>query len=160
MIEFFNANPESFWFALGFLLLATEALVLGLSTGVVLFAGFGALITGGLIYFGVIPGTLVWSIGTFGLGSAAITALCWKPLKALQGKSGNMAQDTSSDFIGLQFRLDSAISNTQPGTTRYSGVEWKVEIDHQSSSDSLEAGDLVKVTSLEAGLFRVCKAGE
>ncbi len=154
MIEFFQANPQAFWYTLGFALLTIEALVLGMTTGVVLFAGLGALVTGGLLQLGWLPGTLIWSVGCFGLSTSLITLLAWKPLKALQGRSLPQP-DTSSDLIGHRFRLEAGISRTQPGQVRYSGVNWRVELDEQCPCQQLDEGQLVEVSGIAAGRFRV-----
>ena len=53
MLEYFNENPESFWFALGALALVIELLVLGMSTIILFMLGLGAIATGTLIYTGV-----------------------------------------------------------------------------------------------------------
>jgi len=161
MIEYFDAHPYSFWFAAGFILLILEALVLGFATGVVLFSGLGALITGGLMWLGIIPATWVAGIASFGLSSAAITGLLWKPLKKLQGTEDRQStKDNSSDIIGYQFRLDETITHSQPGKTRYSGIEWRVEIDDTAADDEIGAGAKVVVCSVDAGLLRVDTAKE
>ncbi len=158
MVEFFNNNIHSFWFAVGFLLLIIEALALGFSTGFVLFLGFGALITGGAIWFGVVPATWLASIATFAVSSVLISAALWKPLKSIQRNSKPPEKDNTSDIIGLKFRLDGDITTTAPGTTRYSGIEWAVEIDSGSEAKAISAGTTVIVVSVDAGKFRVIAA--
>jgi len=158
MIEYFNANIHSFWFAVGFILLIVEALALGFSTGFVLFIGLGALLTGGLIWFGLMPGTWLASIATFGVSSVLISVALWKPLKSFQANSEVPEKDNTSDIIGLKFRLDTDITTTVPGTTRYSGIEWQVEIDFGSEAKEICAGTTVVVVSVDAGKFRVVAA--
>lgn len=158
MVEFFDNNIHSFWFAVGFLLLIIEALALGFSTGFVLFLGFGALITGGAIWFGLVPATWLASIATFGVSSVLISAALWKPLKWIQHNSKAPEKDNTSDIIGLKFRLDDDITTTTPGTTRYSGIEWQVEIDFASEAKEISAGTTVVVVSVDAGKFRVIVA--
>ncbi len=65
------------------------------------------------------------------------------------------ARKPSSDLIGLEFVVQQDISATQPGTHRYSGVDWKVELDRAAGTESIPAGQRVTVTSLDAGIFRV-----
>lgn len=155
MEAYFQSNPETLWFSLGFLLLAIEAIVLGLSTGVVLFAGFGAIITGGLIWIGWLPHGLQWGIASFGISSSLITLLLWRPLRALQAQGADPQRDSSSDLIGHRFRLQQTISVTEPGETHYSGISWRVEIDADSPEQQIEAGTLVSVKSVGAGRFGV-----
>ncbi len=155
MIELINNNIEGFWFIFGFILLAIEALALGFSIGFVLFIGLAALVTGGAVLFGVIPETWIATVGTFVVISVVISIALWKPFMALQNNNKVPEKDNSSDLIGLKFRLDEGISTTAPGKTRYSGVEWKVELDFDLNVDELPKGTTVVVTSVDAGKFRV-----
>ncbi|MCF6325537.1 MAG: NfeD family protein [Gammaproteobacteria bacterium] len=155
MIDYFNDNIYSFWFVIGFLLLIIEALALGFSTGFILFVGLGALLTGGAIWSGIVPATWLSSIATFALSSVLISVLLWKPLRAIQRNSKPPEKDNTSDIIGLKFRLEREISTTEPGVTRYSGIEWQVVIDHASEQQSIAAGSSVVVVSVDAGTFWV-----
>lgn len=155
MIEFFNTHLHAFWFTAGFILLAIELLVLGFATGFVLFLGIAALITGGLLWGEVVPLTWLSSIATFVISSVIVSALLWKPFKNLENKRKIPAKDNSSDIIGYQFRLENNITTQSPGKTRYSGIDWKVEIDFESSLESISAGTVVTVKSVDAGKFRV-----
>ncbi len=158
MVEYFNTHIYAFWFAAGFALLGLELVVLGFSTGFVLFLGIGALITGGLIWFGIVPPTWLAGVTSFGLSSALITVLLYKPFKSLQSDRTVAPKDNSSDLIGYEFRLQSPISHLNSGTTRYSGITWIVELDKSSQENQLEAGALVNVVSVDAGKFRVISA--
>ncbi len=157
MIEFFDKNIDDFWFILGFILLAVEALALGFSTGFVLFVGFAALVTGGAVWFGIVPGTWVATTATFVVSSVVISVALWKPFMKLQNNSKAPEKDNTSDLIGLKFRLDEGVSTTAPGKTRYSGIEWKVELDFDSDVEELLKGTAVVVTSVDAGKFKVKK---
>jgi len=155
MIEFFEENIYSFWFVIGFILLAVEALAFGFTAGFVLFIGLAALLTGGLVWFAIIPATWLASIAAFAVSTVVVSVALWKPLKSLQKDNVIAAKDNTSDIIGLKFRLDEDISVTKPGTTRYSGVEWKVEIDLDSDEKKISAGTTVMVVSVDVGKFRV-----
>ncbi len=155
MIEYFDNHQYAFWFSLGFVLLAIEALVLGFATGVLIFAGIGALLTGGLLWFEVIPYTWQASIASFGINSTVITAILWKPMQNLQNKNAAPAKDNTSDLVGHTFRLTSAITVTAPGLVRFSGIEWRVEIDDSTKLKQIEAGTKVAVQSVDVGVFRV-----
>ncbi|MDH5544410.1 MAG: NfeD family protein [Gammaproteobacteria bacterium] len=160
MIEYFNTHLHAFWFTAGFLLLAIELLVLGFSTGFVLFLGLGALLTGGLLWAGILSDTWLASIGSFALSSALISAALWKPLKSMEKTRNNDVHDTSSDFVGLVFNLESDLSSNSTSKTRYSGIEWKVELDEGSLNKQLGAGTRVTVVSVDAGKFRVAPLDE
>ncbi len=157
MIEYFNNNVYSFWFLVGFILLAVEALAFGFSTGFILFVGLAALITGGTVWFGLIAATWSASIATFAVSSVVVSVVLWKPLKALQNSRDIPKKDNSSDFVGLKFRLDDDISVTSPGKTRYSGIEWQVEIALDSDLKEITADTTVVVVSVDVGKFRVTR---
>ncbi len=148
------ANPANVWFAIGFALLAIEILIFGFASGVLLFGGIGALITGAVLWFNVIDANWVFSIGIFAIASALATLVLWFPLKKLQS-GAELGNDQSSDLIGHQFRVNSEVTHTSPGTHQYSGVKWRVEISNQSSSSRIAAGSLVTVAGVDPGVFHV-----
>jgi membrane protein implicated in regulation of membrane protease activity len=157
MIEYFDAHQYAFWFTLGFGLLVLEALVFGFSSGVVLFTGIGALLTGGLLWGEVLPASWLNGIACFGICSSVSAALLWKPLLKFQNFDVPV-KDNSSDMVGHRFRLQQDVSRTRPGSTHYSGVEWRVEIDDEADCEAINAGTRVVVTSVDAGVFRVRSA--
>ena len=156
MIDYFLIHPHALWFTAGFLLLGSELLVLGFAGGFMLFLGVAALINGGLLYFEAIPSTWSVAIGSYAITTVVVAALLWRPLKRLQRRSDAPPEDRSSDLIGYRFRLASPLSATEPSTTRYSGISWRVELDQTQPSDqTLVAGTLVEVTAVAAGRFAV-----
>lgn len=154
MIEYFDTHQYAFWFTLGFALLVVEALVFGFTSGVVLFTGIGALLTGGLLWAGVLPASWLYGIACFGICSSISAALLWKPLLKFQNFDVP-EKDNSSDMIGHSFRLEQDISLERPGSTRYSGIDWRVEIDTAADCNEIAAGTRVTVASVDAGIFRV-----
>jgi len=153
MIEYINMHQSGFWIAIGFALLAAEVLLFGFTTIIFLFAGLGAIVTGLAMMFGLLPETWTAGISCFGITTGIISAVLWKPLKKMQDNS-TPPQRQSSDLIGYEFVLQQDITTLQPGQHRYSGVDWKVELDSQAG-DQLSAGQRVTVTSIDAGIFRV-----
>ena len=147
-------NLSGFWFALGFLLLAIEILAFGFGSGVLLFGSIGALITGALLYFNILNADWLISIASFGLATGAAALLLWAPFKKLQS-GAKLGNDRSSDLIGHTFNLTSGLTRTDTATTRYSGVEWRVELSESALQDSIESGSRVRVTSVNAGVFFV-----
>lgn len=154
IIDYINQHQGEFWIAFGFAILAVEVLFFGMTTIVLLFGGLGALITGLMMLAGMLPETWLVGIAGFGINSAVITAILWKPLQRLQGKRVP-DQDKSSDLIGLEFVLEKDIQLHKPGKIRYSGINWRVEIDPGADIDSIAAGQRVTVTSVEVGIFRI-----
>ena len=153
IIDYIVSHQAEFWMVVGFALLAAEVLT-GFTVGVFLFAGMGALVTGGLMSLGVLVETWVAGISCTGISTGVITAVLWKPLKNLQGDRP-IVKDNSSDLIGHTFVTENEITTTKPGVTNYSGVSWRVEIDKDAGVDVIEAGKHVSVSSVEVGVFKV-----
>jgi len=158
MIELINQNQPQFWLLCGFALLALEAAAFGFTSGVFLFTGIGALLTGTLLLVGLLP--MGWTAGViaFALLSGISAALLWQPLKRMQSKTPG-ERNTSSDFVGHTFELTDEITRTKPGSTNYSGIEWQVRIDeHETEVQSIAKGSRVIVTSIDVGCFHVKEA--
>ncbi len=153
MIEYINMHQSGFWIATGFALLAAEVLLFGFTTIIFLFAGLGALVTGLAMMSGLLAETWTAGIACFGIATGIAGTLLWLPLKKMQA-SGTPPQQQSSDLIGYEFVLQQDVTASQPGQYRYSGVDWKVELD-ANAGDQLDAGQRVAVTSIDAGIFRV-----
>ena len=152
MIEYIDMHQSGFWIATGFALLAAEVLLFGFTTIIFLFAGLGAIITGLAMMFGLLPETWTAGISCFGITTGLVSAVLWKPLNKMQDNTSPQKQ--TSDLIGYEFVLQQDVTILQPGLHRYSGVDWKVELDGQAG-DQLSAGQRVTVTSIDAGIFRV-----
>lgn len=153
IVDYIVAHQPEFWLVMGFALLAAEVMT-GFSVGVLLFAGLGALMTGILMSLGLLPETWVAGISSTGISTGVITALLWKPLKKLQGDHP-IKKDNSSDLVGFEFVLENDIAKNNPGSTDYSGIRWRVDIDKDAGVDTIEAGQTVTVSSVEVGVFKV-----
>ncbi len=151
--EYINSHQAEFWILLGFLMLAIEVST-GLVTGLLLFGGIGAIISGLLMMAGILNET--WEVGmaSTAICSALVTAALWKPLKKLQN-ADVPEKDNSSDLVGYEFVLQQDISLLKPGTTQYSGIEWKVEIYKDAGVDEISSASRVEVCSIDVGKFRV-----
>lgn len=150
--EYINTHQAEFWIILGFLLLTVEVST-GV-TGLLLFGSIGSLITGLLMLAGVL--NEAWDIGIASTAiCAGISAIAlWKPLKKMQ--DGDIPEkDNSSDLVGYEFVLEQDITLLSPGKTRYSGIEWKVEVYKDAGVDEIKSGQHVTVCSVEVGKFRV-----
>jgi len=156
MMDYINNNLSGFWIGLGFALLAAEVLLFGFGTIIFLFAGLGAVITGLLMSVGVVPETWVAGTASFGISTGISSAILWKPLMAMQNKS-TQKREQASDIVGLEFVLEQDIGITTAGNYRYSGMDWKVEIDSNSALDAISKGQRVVVAAVEVGLLRVVK---
>ena len=154
MIEVILANQAAVWISVGFLLLVIEALAFGFSSGVLLFGSLGAIVTGALLWFGLVPDSFVAAIACFAISTVAVTALLWRPLKRLQS-GAELGNDRSSDIIGHTFTLSSDISRNSWGDQKYSGINWKVKPADELKDDAISAGTPVKVTAVSVGAFFV-----
>lgn len=154
ILDYIHSHQAGFWIALGFILLATEVLVFGFTTIVLFFAGLGAVTSGLLMQAGVLPQTWIAGIACFGLSTGIYSVLLWKPLQRIQASSIPQQKQTS-DLIGLEFVLEQDITATQAGTTRYSGISWRVEIGKDAGVETLNKGQRVVVSTVDAGVFRV-----
>ena len=154
MLEYFNENQASFWFALGALALIVELLVLGMSTIILFMLGIGALATGTLMYLGILGEG--WLLGTAVTGIIAFAAgvLLWKPLKRYQEAEAPRSGE-SSDFLGMEFTLSSLLDVENASTHQFSGVSWRVELAREDQDKSLAAGDRVRVVALHPGILVV-----
>ena len=151
--EYINTHQAEFWIMLGFAMLVVEV-SLGLVTGLLLFGGIGAIITGILMMTGLLSETWEVGLASSAICAAITTLLLWKPLKKLQN-TDVPRKDNSSDLVGYEFILQQDISLLSPGTTQYSGIEWKVEIYKEAGVDEIKAATRVKVSSVEVGRFKV-----
>jgi membrane protein implicated in regulation of membrane protease activity len=154
VIDVILANQTAVWIGLGFLLLAIEALAFGFSSGVLLFGSLGAIATGALLWFGLIPDTFIAAMASFAISTAAVTALLWLPLKRLQS-GAELGNDRSSDIIGHTFNLSSDINRTTWSEQKYSGIKWSVKPAEDLADDAISAGTHVQVTAVSVGAFFV-----
>lgn len=154
MIDIIVANQAAVWIGVGFLLLAIEALAFGFSSGILLFGSLGAIITGALLWLGIVPDSFVAAIACFAISTAAVTAALWIPLKRMQSGT-ELGNDRSSDIIGHTFTLISDINRTTWSEQKYSGIKWNVKPADDLTNDSISAGTQVKVTAVTVGAFFV-----
>jgi len=153
VIDYIVNHQAEFWLLIGFVMLAIEVFT-GFTTGVFLFAGLGGLTTGILMSLGVLPETWIAGVSFTGIATGIVTALLWKPLKNLQGNRP-MQKDNSSDLVGHEFVVETDITPVKPGSTNYSGICWKVELDKDAGVETIKAGQRVAVSSVEVGVFKV-----
>ena len=153
-MDTFIEHQATIWLAAGFLLLAIEAIAFGFASGLLLFGSLGAIATGILLWLGLIPNGFVAAIACFAVTTAAATAILWQPLKRLQS-GAEMGQDRSSDLIGHTFTVSSDVSISNPGTEKYSGINWRVEPSKAMPGAKIAIGTRVKVTAVSVGVFFV-----
>ncbi|RDH84987.1 MAG: activity regulator of membrane protease YbbK [endosymbiont of Galathealinum brachiosum] len=151
--EYIYTHQAEFWIMLGFLMLVIEVST-GLVTGILLFGGIGAIITGLLMLAGLLNETWQIGIASSAICAAIITFLLWKPLKKMQN-ADVPEKDNSSDLVGYEFVLQQDINLLTPGSVQYSGINWKVEIHKDAGVEEISAATRVTVCSVDVGKFRV-----
>ena len=151
--EYIQNHQAEFWIILGFIMISIEVGT-GMVTGILLFSSIGAIVTGLLMLSGILPETWQVGIASTAICSGIAAVALWKPLKKLQDTEVP-EKDNSSDLVGYEFVLAEDISLTSIGKTRYSGIDWKVEIHKDAGVESIPAGSHVSVVEVDVGKFRV-----
>jgi membrane protein implicated in regulation of membrane protease activity len=130
----------------GLALLAIEIVVLGFSTFVLFFVGLAAVITGGLLYIGVLPDSMLSALSGIGILTALSAIFLWRPMKSMQNKVES--KKVTNDLVGHSFMLDETVSMSDNPVYRYSGIDWNL-----SSEKEVLAGTLVEVIDVQVGKF-------
>jgi membrane protein implicated in regulation of membrane protease activity len=130
----------------GLALLVIEVMVLGFSTFVLFFVGLAAMTTGGLLYIGVLPDSMLSALSSIGVLTAILAIFLWRPLKSMQNNVER--KKVTSDLVGHSFILNEAVSMSNNPVYRYSGIDW-----HLSSEKELSAGTFVEVIGVAVGKF-------
>lgn len=84
MLEYLNANQATFWFALGATALIIELLVLGMSTIILFMVGLAGLLTGFLVYLGIVPENWGWGFACLGICTAIQVYCSGSPSNAIR----------------------------------------------------------------------------
>lgn len=148
MIESLTPYIPQLLIAAGIILLAIEVAILGFATFILFFVGISMVISGSLIWLGMLPDTLTSILLSNAIFSALLAIGLWKPLKNLQGQSE--IKQVKSDFDGVRFYSEQAIDNKGLTTHKYSGIDWKLK-----SETPITAGCEVEVVKVEVGTFWV-----
>ncbi|WP_392386930.1 NfeD family protein [Marinomonas primoryensis] len=147
-MDFFTNNLAQSLFVVGLIFMVVEVMVLGFSTFVLFFVGLAAMVTGALLYLGILPDSVLSAMFSTGILTLIAALLLWKPLKRMQ--SNVSVKKTKSDFTNHCFILKEAVSPTQSPKHHYSGVEWAL-----ISEKPIAAGTKVEVTMAEVGKLHI-----
>ena len=135
-------------FIVGLILLVIEVTVLGFSTFVLFFVGLAAMATGALLYFEILPNSLLSASFSTGIITLVTAFVLWKPLKRMQSKVST--KKAKSEFTDHQFFLTEPVSPTLSPKYHYSGVEWSLV-----SEELIEAGTKVEIVEAEVGKLHI-----
>lgn len=133
---------------LGLLMAVIDVLVFGFATFYLSLIGLAMLVSGALIYFGVIPDSTTAVFISVAVLTALFSLVLWKPLKNLQAVSNN--KKVSTDLDGYQFTLEQDVDAGVFGKHHYSGIDWKVESDLP-----IAKGSKVEVVEFKVGVLVV-----
>ncbi|GGW75797.1 NfeD family protein [Alteromonas halophila] len=132
---------------IGLVLLIIE-LLMGFSTVLLLTLGLSFLVTSGLMFAGELDHEWLRAVYSIAVVSVLLTIVLWRPIKKLQ--ADREPNEVKSDWIGTTFDLESDVSPGQPGTARFSGVNWQVR-----ANAPLAKGQQVKIVKVEVGTLYV-----
>lgn len=153
-ISYLQTNLAESTIIIGLVLLIVEVWLLGLSTIVLLALGVSAVVTGSLVWLGILPDTLTAVIASSGIGAGVLTVILWRPLKKSQ-KGVRREYNIHSDLIGLHFELDQELDANHPVTVKYSGVNRKLVLGAAHREAIVPVGASVKVIAVDVGRFTV-----
>ncbi len=142
-------QPQIF-VSIGVVLIIVESMVLGMSTGILLIAGVGAILTGAIAQFFYTPDTLAAVMATYALSTMVSAAVVWPLLKRSNRDIDNSSVN-QSDFVGQTMILENPLSAEQPVEQRFSGVDWTVYLQAVEPGAELPSGSRVTIVSAEVG---------
>jgi membrane protein implicated in regulation of membrane protease activity len=151
-MEWFANNLIETILIVGIALLIIEIVVLGFSTFYLFFAGIAAIATSAIMWLGLIPETLPWTLISVSVFTAVFAVLLWKRLYNLQNTVDHKRAD--SDLIGHTFVLTEDVQAALPMKDKplyqYSGINWYLD-----AHDDLAKGTLVEVIQADVGLLLI-----
>jgi membrane protein implicated in regulation of membrane protease activity len=134
--------------AIGLLLLTVEVVILGFATFILFFMGLAMVLTGTALWLEVLPHSYNSVLMSTALLTAILAFSLWKPLKRMQGDTESKVVD--SDFVGVCFIAEQAISLRENPDYKFSGIMWKLK-----SEQEIEANTEVKIIKAEVGTLWV-----
>jgi len=147
-VEIITNNIGESLVTIGILLLIIEVVVLGFSTFILTFVGLASLITGLLVFIGLITEQLMPIVLSITVFTTLFALTLWKPLKQFQNRQDR--HTVKNDFIGVTFLLTADISEISTATHKLSGIEWQVK-----AKQSIPSGVQVRVVEAEVGTLWV-----
>ena len=144
----FTENLAEGLVIIGLILLIIEILILGFATFFLFFVGVASILTGAIMYFGMLEATHFNAMISVSISTALLAIFLWKPLKSMQNEVD--VENAKNDLMGHEFRCPSDISEEQPGEYHFSGINWKV-----TSQTPISKGTKVRVIETQVGELEV-----
>lgn len=139
------------WLSVGVFLFATELLVPGVG---LMFTGLGALTTGMLLNFSLIPSdNYMFQIVVF-LGSSAVwTFLLWKPIKKARFGKKRRGYNNIVGEIAIVGR--DGLDKTSGGEVKWSGTLMRAKLSQNVSSEYIEPETPVRIEDVVGNVLIV-----
>jgi inner membrane protein len=147
-MNWFTENLPETLVIIGLALLIVEILILGFATFIFFFVGVAAILTGLMMYMGVLEHTLISAMTSTAIITVISALLLWKPLKKMQNTVD--PKNAANDLIGHQLTAPSTISSTESATYKFSGITWQLTADKE-----IIAGTQVEVIDTQVGILKV-----
>ena len=142
-------QPQIF-VSIGVILIIIESTVLGMSTGILLIAGVGAILTGAVAQFVFTPDTFAAVFATYAICTMLSAVVVWPILKRMNRDIDN-SKVNQSDFVGQTMILENPLSSAAPVHQSFSGVDWTVYLQADEPTVELPSGSKVTIVSAEVG---------
>jgi membrane protein implicated in regulation of membrane protease activity len=145
-------DAATFWLIGGAILIALEAMAIpGIGF---LFAGFGAVLVGAVVVFGLLPPEhTVWQFGLWFLFTVISALALWKPLKNFRVNPN--ADNSFNDVVGTRAKvIAEPIKSGGSGKVSWSGTTMNARAD-ASVSGELLVGTEVVITKIEGNTVTV-----
>lgn len=146
MMEY-NLSPAECWLIFGFITILFEICFIS-GIGLV-FAGFGAITTAGVI--SIDPNMLTYQYPLFAAFSFAWCGVLWQPLKKyLHNKS---AVSHTSDLVGVLVEVTGSalVPGGKVGQVKWSGTILNARLDSEVSSEQI-AGTILRVKEVDGSI--------
>lgn len=149
----FLQHTDYVWLTAGVILMAIEAF--GFPGTGLLFAGLGAVVAGGLVYFEFVGReAYVTQFIIFFAATAVWTCLLWKPMKKF--RVSNRHHTEYKNIIGDTAYVGSnGITKRAGGEVTWSGTIMKAQLAKQAPVEHLEAGSQVTIVEVSGATLIV-----
>lgn len=143
----YNLTPAECWLIFGFITILFEICFIS-GVGLV-FAGFGAITTAGIISFE--PNMLSHQYPLFASCSFVWFGILWRPLKKYLYSKSSVSQ--SSDLVGAVVEVTglALLSSGELGQVKWSGTILNAKLDHEASGEQA-VGTLLRVKEVDGSI--------
>ncbi|MCB1168808.1 MAG: NfeD family protein [Leptospiraceae bacterium] len=128
------------WFILGLALIVLEPVVPGL---VIIFLGFGALLTGVVVFFDLIPG-LAGQVFFWLISSGLLIALLREQVRKIFPSLEKSEGSDESEYLDREVEVISLVDGqSDRGRVRFMGTTWKARC--ENPSEQIPSGSYAKI---------------